>query len=70
MEKRQVWRWETLSEWDVVAEEARRNGEGIHVGFLFGLMVEKVSEFPEGDVRRYFKYRIVFRGNDAKDQNW
>ena len=31
---------------------------------------KKGSEFPEGDVRRYYKYRIVFRGNDVKDQNW
>ena len=70
LEKRKVWRWETLTEWDVVSAEARRNGEEIHLGFLFGLMVEKGSEFPEGDVRRYYKYRIVFRGNDVKDQNW
>ena len=33
-------------------------------------MVEKGSKFSEGDKRRYFKYRIVFRGNDVKDQNW
>ena len=33
-------------------------------------MVEKGSEFPEGDERLYFKYRIIFRGNDVKDQNW
>ena len=33
-------------------------------------MVEKGSEFSKGDERRYFKYRIVFRGNDVKDQNW
>ena len=32
--------------------------------------MEKGSEFPEGDERRYFKYRIVFRGNDVKDQDW
>ena len=33
-------------------------------------MVEKGAEYPEGDSRRKFKYRIVFRGNDVKDQNW
>ena len=33
-------------------------------------MEEKGSEFPEGDERRYFKHRIVFRGNAVKDQNW
>ena len=70
LEKRRVWRWETLREWDDVSQEARNKGEEIHLGFLFGIMVEKGSEFPEGDVRRYYKYRIVFRGNDVKDQNW
>ena len=33
-------------------------------------MVEKGSEFPSGDPRRYFKYRVVFQGNQVKDQNW
>ena len=33
-------------------------------------MVEKGSEFPLGDERRYFKYRVVFQGNQVKDQNW
>ena len=37
---------------------------------MFGIMVEKGSEFPEGDERRYFKYRVVFQGNHVKDQNW
>ena len=63
-------KWDTLREWTDVSAEARAKGERIHLGFLFGLMVEKGSEFPEGDERRYSKYRIVFRGNDVKDQNW
>ena len=50
--------------------EARAKGEEFNLGFLFGLMVEKGSEFPEGDPRRYFKYRVVFQGNNVKDQNW
>ena len=33
-------------------------------------MVEKGAEFPEGDKRRYFKYRVVFQGNNVRDQNW
>ena len=32
-------------------------------------MVEKGSEFPVGDPRRYFKYRVVFQGNRVKDQD-
>ena len=30
-----------LRGWDDVSAEARANGEEIHLGFLFGLMVEK-----------------------------
>ena len=33
-------------------------------------MVEKGAEYPENDPRRYFKYRVVFQGNNVKDQNW
>ena len=45
MEKKQVWLWETLTEWDTVSPEARKNKTEFHLGFLFGLMVEKGSEF-------------------------
>ena len=70
LESRQVWKWEELIDWHAVRKEAVAKGEEAHLGFLFGLMVENGSEFPEGDPRRYFKYRVVFRGNDVKDQNW
>ena len=70
LEARKVWRWETLREWADVSAEARAREEEVHLGFLFGLMVEKGSEFQKDDPRRYFKYRIVFRGNDVKDQNY
>ena len=65
-----VWRWETLREWDEVADEARCDNKEVHFGYMFGIMVEKGFEFPEGDERRYFKYRVVFQGNQVKDQNW
>ena len=55
---------------DDVAEEARLADSEVHFGYMFGIMVEKGSEFPEGDDRRYFKYRVVFQGNQVKDQNW
>ena len=42
----------------------------IHFGYLFVIMVKKGSEFPPGDARRYFKYRVVFQGNSVHDQNW
>ena len=70
LEGKQVFRYETLAEWDTVSRNARVAGKEIHFGYLFGFMVEKGAEFPAGDSRRKFKYRIVFRGNDVKDQNW
>ena len=33
-------------------------------------MVIKGDEFPEGDPRRRWKYRIVFQGNNVKNQDW
>ena len=41
LESKNVWRWETLTEWDTVSAKARREGTEIHLGFLFGFMVEK-----------------------------
>ena len=73
LEGKQVWRWETLCERDDVVRQAKSGPSGeqeIHFGYLFGIMVEKGSEFPEGDPRRYFKYRVVFQGNNVRDQNW
>ena len=70
LEAKQVWRWETLTEWDTVAQQVQDDDTEIHFGYLFGIMVEKGAEFEEGDPRRYFKYRVVFQGNNVKDQNW
>ena len=41
LKEKKVWRWETLTEWWKVSAEARANGEEVHLGFLFGLMVER-----------------------------
>jgi hypothetical protein len=73
LESKQVWRWETVRERSEVIAEAKKLPVGqqeVHFGFLFGIMVEKGSEYPVGDERRYYKYRVVFQGNNVKDQNW
>ena len=66
--------WDTdinnVREWAEVATSAWLNGEEVHLGRLFGIMVEKSSELKEDDVRRRFKYRVVFQGNQVVDQNW
>ncbi len=61
-------------EWDDAVKKARRDRDPemreIHFGHLFGIMVEKGSEYEDGDERKYFKYRVVFQGNNVKDQDW
>ena len=51
-ETKEVWRWDSLTEWDAVSSD------------------EKGAEYPKGDPRRKWKYRVVFQGNNVKDQNW
>ena len=70
LEAKQTWDWDTLREWHEVSAEAKEQNVEAHFGYLFGIMVEKGSEYPKGDPRRYFKYRVVFQGNRVKDQNY
>ena len=56
LESKEVWKWDTLCEWDDVSSEARAKGEEIHFGYLFGFMVVKGDEYPKGDPRRRWKY--------------
>ena len=69
LEAKGTWRWDALIEWDTIAAKARVEEKEIHFGYLFGFMAEKGSEFEAGDLRRYFKYRVVFQGNMVKNQN-
>ena len=64
------WDESSVREWSDVAAEARRKGTQAHMGRLHALCVEKNSELPADDVRRKFKGRVVFLGNNVKDQNW
>ena len=40
------------------------------MAFLSGFIVQKGAEYPDGDPRKKFKYRVVLRGNDIKDQSF
>ena len=73
LRNRKVWQNYTVREWSEVAAEARNTGVVVHFGYLFGMMVEKNYELREidpTDKRIKMKYRVVFRGNDVKDQNY
>ena len=64
-----VWDDTLYKNYHQVMYEAKIAGKYIHIGKLFGLCVEKGSELPDGDVRKKYKYRVVFQGNRVFDQN-
>ena len=53
-----------------MADEARRSKRKAHVGVIFEICVEKGSELPPGDPARKYKGRVVFQGNNARDEQW
>ena len=57
-----------VREWSRVAAEARRNRATVHKGLVFGICVQKNSEFK--DQEPVYKYRYVFQGNRVHDQDW
>ena len=59
-----------MREWADVAGDARRATEEVHMGMLFGFVVEKNPDLPAGDSRRKFKGRVVLQGNNVVNQNW
>ena len=67
---RKAWGESNPREWEDVAKEARATKEEVHVGVVFGFVVEKNTDLPAGDPRRKFKGRVVLQGNKVKNQNW
>ena len=70
LRKAGTWDETKVREWDDVAAEARRTNKKAHVGRIFEICVEKGSELKENDPGRKFKGRVVFQGNDVKDESW
>jgi hypothetical protein len=64
------WDESIVRPWADVANEARRKGEKCHVGRIFAICVEKNSELAPDNPSRKFKGRVVFHGNDVRDENW
>ena len=73
--------WDTLvtqKVWDVLVVEekskviadARRDGRTVQFGRVHGICVEKNYELPEGHLSRKYKGRVVFLGNQVKNQNF
>ena len=64
------WDETKVREWSLVFREARQKNEKVHIGRISEICVEKGSELPEGHPERKFKGRVVFQGNNVKDENW
>jgi hypothetical protein len=64
-----AWDPSGVREWQQVADTARKTGEKAHVGRIFGIVVEKHPELPHGHPERRFKGRLVFQGNEVRDEN-
>ena len=65
-----VWDEEKVAEWGTIAMQAKGSSSACHVGRIFSFCREKTSELAPNDPRRKFKGRVVFQGNQVKDQNW
>ena len=64
-----TWVEADVKDWHEVQAEARQNGETVHIGRLFPILVEKNSELDENDPNRKFKGRVVFDGSYVRDQD-
>jgi hypothetical protein len=63
-----AWNEKGVREWTDVKKDAKRHETRVHVGMVFGICVEKGSELAPDDPKRKYKGRVVFRGNDVRDE--
>jgi len=64
-----AWDESKVREWASVQAEAKQAGKRAHIGRIFGCVVEKNAELPDGDARKKFKGRFVFQGNQVRDED-
>ena len=67
LKQKGVFDLSSVRNWKDVAREANAAGRIIHMGRVFGIMVEK--NYESVDHRKY-KYRVVFQGNNVVTQNY
>ena len=70
LRRTKCWDKDNVRVWSEVAEEARRKGVTVHVGRIFEIVVEKGAELARGDPARKYKGRVVYQGNQVKDENY
>ncbi|CAE8687660.1 unnamed protein product, partial [Polarella glacialis] len=64
-----AWCESTVIEWSLVRDKAVRTGKKVHVGRLRAIATEKGSELPLGHPERKMKGRIVFPGNNVREED-
>ena len=57
-----VWDESRVRECKSIVDEARKNGQTVHLGRIFEASYEKGSELPPDDPRRKFRDVLCFRG--------
>ncbi len=63
-----AWGEAGAQEWSTVRDASKRAGKRVKGGMVFGIVVEKGSELPEGNPGRKHKGRVALRGNDVRDE--
>ena len=63
-----AWDESSVQELTDLKASAKRTGKRVHIGRIFELCHEKGSELPEGHPGRKFKGRVVFMGNQVRDE--
>jgi hypothetical protein len=63
-----AWDESSVQELVDLKSSAKRSGKKVHIGRIFELCHEKGSELPEGHPGRKFKGRVVFMGNQVRDE--
>ena len=70
LREQKVWNLLIVREKSDVINEARRLGKEVQFGRVHGICVEKNRELPHGHLSRKFKGRVVFLGNQVKNQDF
>jgi hypothetical protein len=70
LREKKVWDEGSVKNWKEAIHHARNTKNSIHLGRMFGIMVEKNHELKVDDPARQFKYRVVFQGNNVFDQDY
>ena len=70
LRKAGCWDESDVQEWDDVAKAGLAAGTTVHVGRIFEIWVENCAELTKGDPSRKFKGRVVYQGNNMKDDNY